>query len=123
MTAPPRPWDDRSWRRRVHSHVNQAAVWAPTTGAKDACLETFMEQQDWDDNAANQWRETFGTIIQNGATWHRKARDHDGHPASEADSHWGQGRAKQLGAAKPTTSRVPAAVRLGTLIQRAETSM
>ena len=114
MTAPPRPWDDRSWRRRVHSHLNQAAVWAPTTGAKDACLETFMEQQDWDDNTANQWRQTFGTIIQNGA--HRKARDRDGHRANDADSHSGQGRAKLLGAAKPTTRRVPAAVRLGTLI-------
>ena len=32
----------------VRSHIIQAALWLPTMGEKEACLEGLMEQQDWD---------------------------------------------------------------------------
>ena len=55
--GPPKPWemDANTRRRRVRSYLIQAALWAPTTGRKDACVEALMEQQDWDEAAANRW--------------------------------------------------------------------
>ena len=69
MTAPPRPLevDDRSRRRRVCDHFIQAALWAPTVGENDACLEVLVELQDWDENATARWPETSGSVMQNGA--------------------------------------------------------
>ena len=60
ITAPSRPWEmnDSSRRRRVRSHLIQAALWAPTIGETDACLGALVEQQESDDNCANHWAET-----------------------------------------------------------------
>ena len=71
-----------------------------------------MEQQDWDENAANWWRETSGAVVQNGAAGTEELGNHDGYPASDADFYWSQSRVKQPGAATSTTSEVPAASRL-----------
>ena len=49
MMASPESWEMWTPTRDVDEYFFQAAVWAPTTGEKDACLEDLMEQQDWDE--------------------------------------------------------------------------
>ena len=42
--------DGNARRRRVRSHLFQAAFVVPDKREKDACLEALMEQQDWDES-------------------------------------------------------------------------
>ena len=57
MSGPPKPWemDAAARRRRVRALLFQAALWAPTTGEKDAILEALQEQQDWEDSLPTRW--------------------------------------------------------------------
>ena len=57
MTAPSNPWEmsESSRRRRVRSHLILAALWAPTSGEKDACLDALVDQQESDDHGATHW--------------------------------------------------------------------
>ena len=82
MTAPPRFWevDDRQRRRRVLHHLIPAALWAPTRGEKDACLEALMELQDCASLVARN--PTSGA----GAVGAEEPGETGGHPAGYADT-------------------------------------
>ena len=67
--------------------------------------------RDWDENTANRSRNLWCSDTK-WSLWHRRAGDHDGYPASDADAHSIPSGAKQPGAAKATTRKVPAASRL-----------
>ena len=43
---------------------NPGRLVAPTIGDKDACVESLMQLQDWDEDPANRWPETSGAVIQ-----------------------------------------------------------
>ena len=40
---------------RVRHHLIRAAVWAPTAGEKDACVDAFTENQKWEECAQVRW--------------------------------------------------------------------
>ena len=64
----------------MRSHLIQAAMWAPTAGKKDACLEALVAQGDGDENTANRWPETCGAVMQNGADGADEQGIDRGHP-------------------------------------------
>ena len=67
--GPSRPWEpnDSARRRRVRSHLIQAALRAPTVGENEACSEALVEQQDWDKTCTSRWPESSRVLVQNGA--------------------------------------------------------
>ena len=67
--GPSRTWEpnDSARRRRVRSHLIQAALRAPTVGENEACSEALVEQQDWDKTCTSRWPESSRVLMQNGA--------------------------------------------------------
>ena len=63
----PREPNDSARRRRVRSHLIQAALRAPTAGEKEACSEALVEQQDWDRTCSSRWPESSRVLVQNRA--------------------------------------------------------
>ena len=58
--GPSRPCEpnDSARRRRVRSHLIQAALRAPTVGENEACSVALVEQQDWDETCTSRWPES-----------------------------------------------------------------